>query len=161
MVICFLSLFCSSTCILRYPSHHHLELNLSSTVLPQHSSVSCVLRLPSFSVCNLIHIFIFTFQIDFCEVRGSRIAMFPKVFLTLIALLASTQAYGFPDGQLQPGCYSPPFLPEDSSTKPVHGRSKALWIHSRSWKGPRRSAKVWSGWAGVKYLFTLLVSSTW
>lgn len=80
--------------------------------------------------------------------------------IALLALSTVAQAYQFPGGQLQPGVYAPPALPDKFSTKPQYWRSKASW-HDRtpSWVGPRQTARVWSGWSGVKYLFTLFVGN--
>lgn len=79
------------------------------------------------------------------------------LFLMLSICVVFTKAYDFPDGQVQPGCYPPPALPEDFSTKPKHWRSAPFWTDSTSRLGPRQTSKSWSGWSSVKYLFTLLV----
>lgn len=78
-------------------------------------------------------------------------------FLALFALSTAAQAYQFPSGQLQPGVYAPPALPHNFSTKPQYWRSKSSWRDPPSWIGPRQTARVWNGWSGVKYLFTLFV----
>lgn len=83
---------------------------------------------------------------------------FPS-FLALLALSTAGQAYEFPSGQLQPGVYTPPALPHSFSPKPQYWRSKASWHDPPSRIGPRQTARVWSGWSGVKYLFTLFVGN--
>ncbi|KAI4105515.1 MAG: hypothetical protein LQ339_003357 [Xanthoria mediterranea] len=56
----------------------------------------------------------------------------------------------FDNGQVQPGCYNPPEIPHNLTTRPQRWRDASA--------GPplvtRQSGKAWSGWQNVEYLFT-------
>ena len=69
--------------------------------------------------------------------------------LALAVFLLPLHVYGFPDGQVQPGCFPPPVIPSNFTKRPDHWRSSSTWL------APRQSGKVWSGWRNVKYLFSL------
>jgi hypothetical protein len=78
-------------------------------------------------------------------------------FLALPKLLPFALGYQFPDGQVQPGCYPPPALPQNFSAEPEVWRSATSWTGSKARLGPRQSSRVWHGWSSVKYMFTLSV----
>ena len=69
--------------------------------------------------------------------------------LALAFFLLALHVCGFPDGQVQPGCFPPPIIPSNFTKQPDHWRSSSTWL------APRQSGKVWSGWHNVKYMFTL------
>ena len=78
-------------------------------------------------------------------------------FLALPLVLSPVLCSQFPDGQVQPGCYPPPALPQNFSTGPDLWRSATSWTGSKSRLRSRQSARVWDGWSCIKYLFTLFV----
>ncbi|KAI4153132.1 MAG: hypothetical protein L6R39_001655 [Caloplaca ligustica] len=56
----------------------------------------------------------------------------------------------FDDGQVQPGCYNPPDIPQNLTAKPQRWRDTSAVPPLVT----RQVGKVWPGWQGVRYLFT-------
>ncbi|KAI4207919.1 MAG: hypothetical protein LQ346_000256 [Caloplaca aetnensis] len=71
-------------------------------------------------------------------------------FFTLACSARVLVSPAFGNGQVQPGCYNPPDIPQNLTAGP------------RRWRGAssvppivtRQIGKVWPGWPGVRYLFT-------
>ncbi|KAL8869818.1 MAG: hypothetical protein Q9174_003983 [Haloplaca sp. 1 TL-2023] len=75
---------------------------------------------------------------------------------TLVLFTRSTSAFVVPqfdNGQVQPGCYNPPDIPQNLTKTPQRWREAA--------SAPpilrRQIGKVWPGWENLEYLFTLYV----
>lgn len=133
-----------------YTTFCKLTTHRSGVSLTAHTFTSKGFRL----ACRL-----YTLVLLVRSLASSCVTMHPTLltYLLVSILLSCSRAFEFPDGQVQPGCYPPPILPQNFSTKPQYWRSKSLWLDPPSRLGPRSLAKKWSGWPGVDYLFTLLV----
>ena len=74
----------------------------------------------------------------------------------LVLLACSTDAFippMFDNGQVQPGCYNPPVIPQNLTTRPQRWRDASSVPPIVT----RQVGKVWPGWQGLRYLFTLWV----
>ncbi|KAL8718971.1 MAG: hypothetical protein Q9225_003964 [Loekoesia sp. 1 TL-2023] len=72
---------------------------------------------------------------------------------TLVLLACNANAFippMFNDGQVQPGCYNPPAIPQNLTTRPQRWRDTSSVPPIVT----RQVGKVWPGWQGVRYLFT-------
>ncbi|KAL8713877.1 MAG: hypothetical protein Q9220_002023 [cf. Caloplaca sp. 1 TL-2023] len=56
----------------------------------------------------------------------------------------------FDHGQVQPGCYNPPAIPQNLTTKPQQWRDASSVPPIIT----RQVGKVWPGWQNVRYMFT-------
>ncbi|KAL8657015.1 MAG: hypothetical protein Q9226_002342 [Calogaya cf. arnoldii] len=56
----------------------------------------------------------------------------------------------FDNGQVQPGCYNPPTIPHNLTTRPQRWRDASAAPPLVT----RQAGKAWSGWQNVQYLFT-------
>ncbi|KAL9000873.1 MAG: hypothetical protein Q9169_000628 [Polycauliona sp. 2 TL-2023] len=77
------------------------------------------------------------------------------ILCVLTALLIACNARTFvppvfDNGQVQPGCYNPPEIPDNLTARPQR------WRHASSMPPlvTRQSGKAWPGWQNVQYLFT-------
>ncbi|KAL8684040.1 MAG: hypothetical protein Q9186_000070 [Xanthomendoza sp. 1 TL-2023] len=73
--------------------------------------------------------------------------------LTVIFLACKAHAFIIPmfdNGQVQPGCYNPPAIPHNLTTRPERWRDAS----SVPPLVTRQVSKAWPGWPNIKYLFT-------
>ncbi|KAI4119894.1 MAG: hypothetical protein LQ345_000152 [Seirophora villosa] len=73
--------------------------------------------------------------------------------LTLSILACNARVFVppvFDNGQVQPGCYNPPDIPQGLTARPQNWRDTS----SLPPLVTRQVGKVWPGWQGIDYLFT-------
>ncbi|KAI4205274.1 MAG: hypothetical protein LQ350_000596 [Teloschistes chrysophthalmus] len=72
--------------------------------------------------------------------------------VTFLLLACTTCAFivpQFDNGQVQPGCYNPPAIPQNLTTRPQRWRDASSVPPIVT----RQVGKVWPGWSNVRYMF--------
>ncbi len=109
-------------------------------------------RFPALAVCTVIaciHSFIAESS---CRMFQLSICVFMFVLFTFNAHAFIVPM--FDNDQVQPGCYNPPAIPHNLTTRPQGWRDAP----SVPPLVTRQAGKAWPGWRDLQYLFTLCVS---